>query len=1101
MRTTRERLVGRTAEMEAVLRALDAATQGRRQVVLISGEPGIGKTRIANELADEAEQRGLHVYRARASESEGAPALWPWIQILRASIQEPAGKRALEDGGASSALLQDLLANVGRTEKAFDPSPENRFLLFDAVASFLHRFATEIPTVLIFEDVHGADETTLQMLEFVADAIPASPVLLSATFRQVEAQDRPAVDAAVAALERLGERLQLHGLLPEESIELAREVHAEFSDDIADAIADIAGGNPLFVTEVAKLARAEGSLSPELFAGPGGEGIRRAIDRRIQALPTEVRQVLAVASVIGQEVDENLLFRLVDTSEAGIRDALARATVEGLISSRADGDRFTFTHELIRQALYEGLADAARRALHVGAAELLEEAHPRHPEGLADLIAHHYSHGPVDQRRRAIAYLEEAARLAMSRFAYEGAVERSRTALALADVEDLPLRCDLLILQGQAEIRTGRGGERETLLAAARLARESKDGDRLARALITLGELKFVMASIHDDEYISELSMALEELPPDDEHLRACLLAALAKELSDPGDHEQRQAALDEALKIARSLDQPETLAEVLIADLMRTQWERSDDASAVCEDLLSAGQRLRSSPSPALKARGREVIISAWRRRSAVRLEDGDLRGFEEDVANILREVEGLPHPRLRWTCECLHATKAMIGGRFDEVEQRAESVLQTMPNELLSFAGWVVLRSAALFERKRLQEMDQVLDELVAVVPNIVGMRCYSALAKLQAGRLEDARSTMGPIFSDLRSVPEDSMWVTSMAYVGLLAHELEDDHAAKGVYEALVGHRTKHAVVLMGQPTAYFGPIELYLGMTATTAGMRDLAVEHLGRAIDEAERTGAIPWTARARAELALVLAQGDAAERRRSESLASAAATAADALSMIELKEKLPLPPHERDTVDDSHIRIQREGDVWAIRRGDRSYSVRHTRGFDHLTRLLDQPGTEMHALALIAGSSATQDRKRTDVAAEGLATGGGETALLDERAKREFRARVEELKSDIEEAETNNDTGRAAKAREELDFLVDELERVTGLGGRTRTFADPSEKARVSVTKAIRRVVDAIAKHDQGLAEYLRRTVSTGLFCSFRPDPTHEAHGDIQITR
>ena len=307
------------------------------------------------------------------------------------------------------------------------------------------------------------------------------------------------------------------------------------------------------------------------------------------------------------------------------------------------------------------------------------------------------------------------------------------------------------------------------------------------------------------------------------------------------------------------------------------------------------------------------------------------------------------------------------------------------------------------------------------------------------------------------------------------------------AETLYEQLRPLAGRHAI---GHAEGSIGAVDRYLGLLAASLDRLDDAARHLEDAVQINERMGARPWTAHSRFDLATVLVRRDApGDRPRAADLISLALAAARDLGMPALEARILAAESGASTpaTDGATGTFRHEGDYWTIAFEGDGFRIKDSKGIAYLARLLERPGQELHALDL-AGSRAAN----TTSAAPGelhVASEDGAGPMLDDAAKAAYRTRVDELRSEIAQGEEWNDTERVAKARAELEALTSELAAAVGLGGRDRQSASATERARVSVTRAIRNAIDRLSAESPALGGHLEATIRTGTYCSYTPDP------------
>ena len=430
------------------MRALDDALAGHGRLLVIGGEPGIGKSRLAEELATAATESRAEVLWGRCWEAGGAPPYWPWAQAIRSHIREIDTERLRRELGADAAEIAGVVAEVREQIHDLGPSPTiddpltARFRLFDSLTGFLKRVARGQPLVIVLDDLHWADEGSLRLLEFVARELAEARLLLVGTYRDVELSRRHPLSQTLAELtrERLFERIVLRGLNSED---VAQFIEATCGisppSALVSAVHAQTEGNPLFVTEVVRLLTQEGELTPERLSGSESwsmripEGVREVIGRRLDRLSDRCNEVLAVASVIGREFGLDQLKRLLeDYSEDRLLQLLEEALSARVIEEATGAiDRYQFTHALIQETLADELSLTRRVRLHARIAEALEALYGEDSDQHAAELAHHFAQaqtllGPD----KLVQYSLVAGESALAASAHEQALAHFERALA-----------------------------------------------------------------------------------------------------------------------------------------------------------------------------------------------------------------------------------------------------------------------------------------------------------------------------------------------------------------------------------------------------------------------------------------------------------------------------------------------------------------------------------------------------------------------------------------------------------------------------------------------------------------------------------------------
>ncbi|TMB51015.1 MAG: hypothetical protein E6J60_11240, partial [Deltaproteobacteria bacterium] len=676
-------------ELVELRAGLEDAVGGRGRSFLVVGEAGIGKTRLVEELAREAAERGHLVLWGRCWEGEGAPPYWPWIQVIRAylRIAHSEGLPRVA-GGAGAPYLAQLVPELGGAQSpgpSVPPQSEHaRFYLFDAVATFLQSRPDHTPLVLIFDDLQWADTPSLLLLQFLVHELRDTAILVVATYREMEARQNPHVADILGALARDGRHLPLRGFGEEEvALFIEGKTGRSASAALVRAVHRETEGNPLFVDEIVHLLVAEGALerwdATVPWSLPVPQGVREAIRRRLAPLPAPCRDALTLASVVGREFGLGALQAAcglgADALLEVLRPALGR---EVLVRDPRTAGRYRFAHALIRETIYEELGAAERARLHGRIGEVLEALHQMDPTPQLATLAHHFLEAvPAGAAEKAIAYSTRAARYAEASLAYEDAAvlfERALEVLAEAHPADARERCELLLARGGAQWKAGDGpGAREAFRQAADIARRIGDAPLLARsALGFAGEgsrLLWVRSGVVDQPRIELLEEALDGLGDRDPGLRARLLARLAINLYWAPEPERVLALSEEAVTLARQLGDPRDLAAVL-----RARWialwrpEAAEERLAIADEIVRLGEQTAD----------RELALLGRRFRIVGFLEHGDVVAADREIEAWAQIAGELRQPRYLTDLAMWRATRAIMDGRFAEGEQHARRALE---------------------------------------------------------------------------------------------------------------------------------------------------------------------------------------------------------------------------------------------------------------------------------------------------------------------------------------------------------------------------------------------------------------------------------------
>ncbi len=1099
--------VGRDRELEAMVRALDDARAGRGRLVLLAGEPGIGKTRLAVELAVRAAEAGATVVWGRCWEAGGAPAFWPWIQALRELVRSvPEENLRASLGGGVSEIAQLLPELRDRFPDLPDlhPTPPDaaRFHLFEAVQEFLRNASRERPLVMMLEDLHAADAPSILLLRFVADGVTESGVLLVGSYREIEVQpDQPLASALLELLRVRGAlRLPLSGLGLRDVGRLVRAVSGvEPPEALVTAIHEETEGNPLFVREIVQLLSSEGRLSeradPRRWGIP--EGVRQVIGRRLDRLSPEARRTISVGSVLGKDFTLEGLGRILGQPPGevleSLRDGLgARVIVE----VAGEPGRFRFSHSLVRETLYEYLGPAERVRLHRAAGESLEELYAADPEPhLAELAYHFFEAAPSGDVDKVVDYARRAGERAVAQVAYEEAVRLFRMGLlALERSPDEEIRCRLLLALGDAQARAGDSpAAQETFRDAAVLATRVGLPELLAQAALGYGGRFTWIRAGTDPHLIPLLEQALAALGPEDAVLRVRVLSRLAGALRDQASMDRRDSLSAEAVAMARRIGDPETLMQALIS-----RW------AAVTLGPDGLGEQMTNAEElnrVALEVGDRERVMDAFWFRYIRFMTVGEVEEARREQKTFSRLAEELGQPSQQWYAGVMATILALQDGRFIEAEELISRTHEAGRRPQNWDAGASALFALFVLRREqgRLGELEESRRRSLDEYPGYRGFRCMLTLSLCELGRLEDARRMFDRLArDDFAALPKDNEWLSNLTMLADVADALGDRDRAATMYGLLLPYGE---LVALAASEVSMGPVQRALGVLASVMGRYEEASRHFEVSMEMCARMGARPWLARTQHHYArMLVARSAPGDRERAVELARAALRTAGATGMVALQGTLsallaglgagPVPDADAVSLPTAGIRssvFRREGEYWSIVFEGEAFRLRDLKGLRYLARLLGEPGREFHVLDLVAAERGPIPvRTRAEW---GLEAPGDAGEVLDAQAVAEYRARVGALEEDIDEALSFGDQERAARAEEERDLLVRELAGAVGLGGRARRVGSDAERARVGVTQAIRTALGRIREQSAQLGAHLDRTVRTGTFCSYVPDP------------
>ncbi|MEV7802839.1 BTAD domain-containing putative transcriptional regulator [Microbispora sp. NPDC088329] len=813
------RVIGRTAELARLVAAAGQAGQGFR-VAWLGGDPGAGKSTLADALLRRLTDEGWRVAVGRCPETlGGVPPAWAWTEVLRTlfAVHPP------EPG--TEARLAPLLEE--------DSPGAGQFWLAQAVGDYLE--SVPGPLLLVLEDVHRADDATLEMLRHLAARLTGTPVLVVLTHRPSEAgDDLMAAGAALAV--QTAENVTLQGL-GEDDVRrlLAERSGLDVDAAIARTVAERTGGNPLFVAETARLLATDGTSAAHSLP----PGVRDLIRRRIARLPATAQTTLRNAAVMGRDADVDVLVAVQDADEETVLGGLEAGVLAGLLTEPAPG-RVRFTHVLVRETLYEDIPRLRRTRLHAKVLTALERVHPG---DVGALGYHALAAATPATAREAAEYARRAAGQASGVYAHKEAATLLEGALGALDLATEPaddIRLDLVCRLVSARASAGdiirATATRGRALA---LARRLGDVGALARAAVALDA---PMIWQNDNELDVDIVETIHTcLPTATGELRCRLLAALAQEM---GGHDEEivDSASAEALEIARDLGDPRLLCLALAARYWATFVPgRRDELEPVGHELLEVsaregllGHQTLGHHALCMVALGRNDWATAERHAG---------RAVEYSTSGQLGLVLAI--------IAFLDALRLLVKGEFEQAE-----AAYTVLSDRMGEAGGpnaASFRSLARFVVRlacgRAHESVAELAAARARIPQEIDEFYVSAL--VAAGRLEEARSAW-PV--DRRP----TRWVYHTINVALRAGNamaLGAREVAGECYCLLLPFRKE--MVGLHTVAITLGPAGLVLGRLAEFLGDPAAAAEHYATAVEVAEQLGSPHWRADALRALAAV----------------------------------------------------------------------------------------------------------------------------------------------------------------------------------------------------------------------------------------------------
>ena len=816
-------LYGREAIWARLRAHLTAARAGTGRLVWLSGEAGIGKTRLLSELDREATSEGATVLHGSGWEDPGTPPFWVWTQVLR---EATARRTAAELEVAWGLRVRDalgLLPELGVGGRV--PAEEGttaRFPLFDAFAAVVTGLADERPVVLLLDDLHWTDPGSLRLLQFLESTVARLPVLVVGAWRDHELTADTELGGLAVQIATRSDHIAIRGLATEAVARLVTATGGiEVGAGLATRLTERTAGNPLFVIELSRLARDRGTRAV-LDAMPGTA--QEIIRRRLARISQSCHDLLSLAAVAGTATSLDVIARLAGREPQAIVGDVDEAVEAGLVA--IGSGRVEIAHPLIRDGLIGALPARRAREIHLDVARLLTPLLVADPTKAAEIAQHLILALPLGSVADAVAMGERAARTAFQAQAYEESARHFAQALDLVDVVS-PRRFELLVGYGEALLVCGDLDLARTVhLAAAELARSADDAERFARAALGVAAgLSGFEVRLWDQVQIDLLDEALTRLPEADSAVRADLLARLSVAVSFTDDEDRRHGLAESAVAMARRVGEPRTVAHALaahcdaIAGPDDTEW-RVQESGEVVELARAAGDR------------GLELL--GLRLRVVALLEEGRRTDAAADIRTFSRVAKQVGQPLYAWYLPLWEGFEAHLSGDLDGLLRCAEEVArigrqaESRNAETLAFVQQLWVAVERLQAAAKLAELRKRIGDLAELTPDggvVLGLfpGQPDAVRQAAAERMDEA----------LDQLPRDSEYISNLCHVATSLWQGQDEgRYAAPVYEALLPYA--HRFAIDGIAAGTHGSVERALGALATLEGRYDEGQRHFERA---------------------------------------------------------------------------------------------------------------------------------------------------------------------------------------------------------------------------------------------------------------------------
>jgi eukaryotic-like serine/threonine-protein kinase len=885
--------VGRREEMGQLQAALDNALSGRSSLMMIVGEPGIGKTRLAQEFAVYAGLRGAQVLAGHCYEGEAAVPYLPFVEAFRHYARSRPDDAVRQEMGQGAPEVATLISEVRQRFPDIPVSPPlegeaERHRLFQSVTEFLRNAASANPLVLLLDDLHWSDKPSLLLLQYLVRGLRNDRILIVGAYRDVELERTHPLAEVLSSLRRepVYKRVLLRGLPEEDIVALLQAVSEEDTTDqnaagrrlLAAALSRETEGNPFFVREVLSHLVEEGRLFRDENGRwtTGGitdiselgipEGVREVIGRRLSRLSEGCNRMLTLVSTMTGGFTWDALKAVSGEDEAKLLDLLDEALSAQLIHERK-GDQagsYDFTHALIRQTLYEELSTPRRVLLHRQIGEALEKLYEANPElHLTELAHHFFQAAPGGDVDKAVGYARRAGDRATALLAHEEAAQQytlALQALELSPKRDQRLRCELLMAQAESLVRAGEGDRAlESLRPGLSLAEDIADPQLIGEMALTYAIAANRGSVQMTGEGKAQIEHALTIVDDGDNRLRCRLLTM--QRVTPGTDWTASIAAVREAVTMAQRLGEAQLEGQALTTLLFLLQGPQNTEERALIA--AEAARLAEQSGDKRLQIQALDAIVTNS-------LELGDIEAADNAIATVVRLAEEIRETFFLGYKPFWSAMRHIMSGRLPEGEQETQRGFAHSQRQQLQIG--IQLFAIQLFnirlQQGRAGEMEPMIKRVVDENPAVAAWLPVLALCYLVSGKEAECRDIFERLAAEnFTAVPQDGGWLTAMNRLGTIAAFFGDKPRAAVLHQMLIPYRHRNIVILNG--IICDGSAARALGMLAATLERWDEAQDLFEEAFAMNKRIGARPYVGKTQADWArMLLDRGGPGDRER-----------------------------------------------------------------------------------------------------------------------------------------------------------------------------------------------------------------------------------------
>lgn len=887
--------IGREHELAALRDNLAQARQGAGRIVAMTGEPGIGKTQLLRAFSEEAAAQGAAVLTGLCYEEEGSPSYFPWLQILQAAAEMTEQADLLSMLAAETEALSVAESSAAPTNVQSGPNAVRNVMYHTAVNRLVQSMAGRF-VVILFDNLHWADAPSLKLLEFLGRVLADHPILVIATYQDIEITRNHPLFGTMATLRREAkvERIRLDGLTRDAVATIVEQwLDLPVTAKLVDEIYRHTDGNPFFVTEVVRgIADELRMANADRVEIQVPDGIHETIGRRLDRLSPACNTLLAQASVIGRIFETRQLEKLSESPGIEILSLLEEAMAAAIVEETDRLGHFQFTHALITETLYDELPLSRRVAIHRSIARVLEEIHSDNIEPFLGQIAHHYHHAARSGGvQKAIDTALAAARYAERIVAYEDAIEYYELALEMLALDPSDRRTEvadtkLAMVNLGAKIGINWVAHGKQLEDVIQLARDCGNRKCLVEA-----SCQYVFATLPapSQKMLDYLDDALGQIEPDDLVNRARLLARQAAALDMLGEHRKADSAVQQAIEVAKAsgdaMSECDTFGWACI--VLRSRPETLSERLRLAEESVRLASSASAAPSGS-GAAGAEMAANEARRWLLLNCQEaGRMARVKELIAELERSADRRPF--FRMFAEGAKAFCALVEGHWSEAQQLIANTYEV--GRVTDAEGAEGVFGAQMFhlfrELGRLRELVPVLRKLSSDGDRPV-WPAGLAILNVEVGDLDGARRIFDEVFAaGIEIMPRDALYLTSLTHLAETCVALGDRDRAGNLHRALLPYSGQMST----HPTAVcLGPVDRLLGMLARLLQHHEKAADYFTKALALCESAQTKPWKAHTKFDFARL--HCDVGENGEAERLVREASAIASSLGMAGLLAKI-----------------------------------------------------------------------------------------------------------------------------------------------------------------------------------------------------------------